>query len=172
MISKQYLLTCHQPHHPGYKHVHKPTPPRNMKSTIQIYRDSIQHLLPIINKKDLKTKIKQIHTTEVANTIQNYPPNKVLHNTPPLVNKEEASLPREARSKLTQLRTGYSRMLNSYTHRIDPTIDDKCNHCNGSPHDSNHLFNCQNNPTNLQVLDLWTKPVLAANFLNLDNGIT
>ena len=73
---------------------------------------------------------------------------------------------------LSQLRSGYSRKLNSYKHRIDQNINDKCPECNGTPHDSKHLFNCPSNPTDLQVVDLWTKPVLAANFLKLDEGLT
>ena len=52
MISKQFLLTCHQPSHPGYKL----PPPRNMKPTIQKYRDNIKHLLPAQDKKIPKTK--------------------------------------------------------------------------------------------------------------------
>ena len=172
MISKQFLLTCHQPNHPGAKHIHKPLPPRNMKPTIQNYRGSIQHLLPVINKKDLKTKIKNIHTSEVSNTIHNYPHNKILNAVPPKISKEENSLTRNSRSLLSQLRSGYSRILNSYKHRIDPTTDDNCTRCNGSPHDSKHLFNCPDDPTDLLIADLWTKPIMAANFLKLDDGIT
>ncbi len=33
MKTKQYLLTCHQPDHPGYKHVHKLLPPRKHQET-------------------------------------------------------------------------------------------------------------------------------------------
>ena len=44
---------------------------------------------------------------------------------------------------LNQLRSGYSRVLNSYLHRIDEEKENKCTNCNTSPHNTNHLFNCQ-----------------------------
>ena len=108
----------------------------------------------------------------VVKSISNLPPNKVLQRIPPEVNKEESNIPRYPRSLLSQLRSGYSRVLNSYIHRIDPDIEDKCPKCGHTPHDTNHLFNCPDNPTNLQVTDLWTRPLLAKNFLNLDEGVT
>jgi hypothetical protein len=172
MISKQFLLTCHQPHHPGFKHISKPLPPRNMKPTIQNYRRDVRNLLPVTDKKDLKTKIKTIHTTEVAKTILSYPPNKVLKADPPKISKEENTLSRNSRSLLSQLRSGYSRILNSYKHRIDPNTANNCGLCSGTPHDSKHLFNCPRNPTDLSISDLWSKPVQTANFLKLDEGIT
>ena len=172
MISNQFLLTNHLPDHPGFKLTTTPLlPPRNLKQAMQYRRKDIAHLLPV-NKDDIKAKIKSIHTSEVQRTIAQYPPNKVLQRNPPEVNKEETSLSRIARSKLSQLRSGYSRLLNSYLHRIDETADNNCPQCNQSPHTTLHLFECPNNPTNLDVLSLWTKPKQAANFLQLDEGIT
>ena len=68
MISKQFLLTNHIQDHPGFKHTHKPLPPRKLKPTIQNNRRDIQHLLPV-TRDNLKAKLKIIHTREVANTI-------------------------------------------------------------------------------------------------------
>ncbi len=134
-------------------------------------RQDIQDLLPV-TRDNLKAKQKAIHTREVSRILASYPPNKVLQANPPEVNKMEANLTRSVRSQLSQLRSGYSRLLNSYLHRIDDNIEDKCPLCNQTPHDTVHLFNCPNNPTHLTVLSLWTQPVLAANFLKLDEGIT
>ena len=170
MKSKQYLLTCHQPDHPGFKNVHRPLPARNhLKPTIQKYRNCIQNHLPI-NADNRKTKIKAIHTSEVKNALDSLPPNKVLGTKPPDINKEELTLSRHVRSQLSQLRSGYSRRLNNYLHKLDDNIDDKCPNCNNSTHDTRHLFNCPDDPTNLDVLSLWTKPKLAAAFLKLDEG--
>ena len=172
MKSKQYLLTCHQPDHPGYKHVDEPLPARShLKPTIQHLKPSIQQYLPI-NADNRKSKIKQIHTNDVKNILQNLPPNQILGHAPPEINKEEKTLSRQIRSQLSQLRSGYSRRLNYYLHKIDENIEDKCPKCNNFRHDTAHLFNCPKDPTNLNILSLWTKPVLAANFLKLDEGIT
>ena len=97
---------------------------------------------------------------------------KTTRRNPLEVNKRVTSISRLPRSLLSQLRSGYSRNLNSYLNRIDPEICDICPKCNQSPHDTKHLFNCPNNPTNLQVSDLWTQPILAKNFLKLDEGVT
>jgi hypothetical protein len=171
MITNQFLLSNHVPDHPGFRLTSKPLPPRSLKPTIQHNRQEIEHLLPV-DKDALKAKMKCIHTSEVQKALAQYPPNKVLQRNPPEVNKEETSLQRITRSRLTQLRSGYSRMLNSYLHRIDDNISDRCPLCNQPPHNTQHLFNCPNNPTNLDVLSLWTQPLQAADFLSLDEGIT
>ena len=61
------------------------------------------------------------------------------------------------------------------TLKINPEIQDICPHCQEDSHTTLHLFDCQNNPTDLTVTDLWNKPVDVARFLNLptiydDNG--
>ena len=171
MITNQFLLTNHLPDHPCFKLTTEPLPSRSLKPTIQHSREDIAHLLPV-EKDDLKAKIKIIHTTEVQKALAQYPPNKILQRNPPEVNKEELNLPRITRSRLSQLRSGYSRILNSYLHRIGEKPDDSCTLCNQSPHTTLHLFECPNNPTNLDVLSLWTQPKMAADFLQLDEGIT
>ena len=103
-------------------------------------------------------------------------PNKVLDQRPPELSQKEESLSRNSRVVLTQLRSGYSRVLNSYLHRIDEEIEDKCpdtNRVTLVPHNTNHLFNYQMKPTSLTPIDLWTNPDLVANFLDLDqSGVT
>ena len=172
MTSEQFLLNCHLPNHPGNKQISRPLPARRMKPTIQNYRHTVQDLLPVTDKKDLKKKQKTIHTKHVSNTINNYIPNKVLDQQPPKIDQKEKSLSRNSRSLLSQLRSGYSRKLNSYLHRINDEVEDKCPECNIGPHTTNHLFNCQIRPTDLSSEDLWKNPVLAAGFLDLDEGVT
>ena len=174
MLTKQFLLSCQLPGHPGNRVINTPAPNRpKRKPTNLKYREEIQHLPPITDKASLKSNNKRIHTETVQKVIANYPDNKVLNTRPPEVNdKEEISLPRTSRCLLSQLRSGYSRMLNSYKSRIDQTIIDQCPDCGQSPHNTNHLFSCASNPTNLTPRSLWTTPHQAANFLNLDEGVT
>ena len=138
MKTKQYLLTCHQPDHPGYKHVHKPLQPRkHLKPTLQTFRGSVQQHLPI-DTDNRKSKLKAMHTAEVRTCLENLPPNRVLGHLPPEINKEELNLPRKIRTELSQLRSGFSRRLNSYLNRLDNNTQDKCPRCNDTPHDTRH----------------------------------
>mgnify|MGYP007048355338 CR=1 FL=1 len=173
MLSKQFLLNCNLPGHPGYKHLERPVPERpTRKPTIYRLKDSIRHLLPVSDKSLLKKGMKDVHTESVQSTINQYNNNKVLDNAPPPIDIEEQNLTRKSRCLLSQLRSGYSRKLNSYMSRIDNTVQDICPECGDSPHNTNHLFSCRRNPTTLTPINLWTTPNQAANFLKLDEGIT
>ena len=105
-----------------------------------------------------------LHTGAVRRAIESSKPNRVLQSRPPLVADEEKRLPRAARTKLAQLRTGFSPLLNSYTCRIDHQIEDKCPDCRKPPHDTRHLFNCDKKPRKLTAESLWTEPVAVAAF--------
>jgi hypothetical protein len=175
MLTKQFLLNCHLPGHPSSKHLDRPVPDRpNRKPTLLRLKNSINHLIPVLDKPSLKQSIKRVHTETVQSTISQYENNKVLNNIPPEISSEEENLSRKERCLLSQLRSGYSSLLYSYKHRIDntDTIQDMCPKCGASPHDTPHLFNCRLNPTNLTPINLWTTPHQAANFLKLDDGIT
>ena len=88
----------------------------------------------------------------------------------PDVAPEEKTLPRKVRSALSQLRSGYSVLLNSYKSRIDPDERNECPDCHGEPHDTAHLFACEDHPTPMDESALWLQPVAAANFLRLLGG--
>ena len=169
LLTKQFLLTNHLPGHPGQKHLDRPPPPRNMKKTILHYKDDIQQCLPVVDKPSHKAGLKHLHTTAVNRTIANYADNRVLKRKAPPLNTEEESLPRKVRTELSRLRSGFSRNLNDYRNRLDPTIPNTCPLCNNSPHDVTHLFNCPNNPTTFTPTDLWNKPKEVASFLQLNN---
>ena len=175
MLTKQFLLNCHLPGHPGNKLLDHPVPARpNRKPTFLRLNQTINHLLPVPDRTALKRSIKRVHTESVQSTLNQYENNKVLNGTPPEISSEEEKLPRKVRCLLSQLRSGYSSLLFSYKHRIDKsgTIEDKCPKCGTSPHDTPHLFNCTENSTDLTPISLWTTPHQAANFLKLDEGIT
>ena len=52
--------------------------------------------------------------------------------------------------------------------RLEEDELDVCPKCDQSPHDTVHLFNCISDPTDLEVISLWTRPREAAVFLKLD----
>lgn len=65
--------------------------------------------------------------------------------------------------------TTWCSLLNSYWAKFDETTPDQCPKCSGSPHDVRHLFDCPQHPTDLTTESLWTKPIEAADFLELNN---
>ena len=115
--------------------------------------------------------MSQIHTDTVQETIGKYAPNRILNAPPPMVDQTALKLERKDRSLLSQLRSGFSKVLNNYMARVDPSIPDECPKCKISPHDTNHLFICPNASTTLTVRDLWNQPQKVLEFLQ-NNGYT
>ena len=168
MITKQFLAAFHQNNHPGNKYLNQQKPPRNLRKTLLDHEPEIREKYRAGNL--YKDTLKSIHTETVHRTISSYPPNRVLQTQPPEINKEERDLDRKTRTRLARLRSGFCRSLKSYMSRIDDQETDSCPLCHVSPHDTLHLFNCSENPTDLSPIDLWTRPKLAANFLKLPDG--
>ena len=126
-----------------------------MKKTLMTeYGEEVQHL-PTATPNDYKAALKAIHTTTVDKATPTNANNRVLGRPAPPVDPSEKKLPRQVRTALAQLRSGFSRRLNSYMARISNEVLDKCPDCGGSPHDTNHLFDCPARPTNLVVTSLW-----------------
>ena len=167
LLTEQYVLAMHLPGHPGQKHLDRPPPPRRMKTTAIDLKDNIQYCLPIQDTATKKKGLKRLHTRAVKNSIDQLIDNRVLGARPPLVNKRECDLTRRVRTKLSQLRSGFSRNINDYMSRIRDDVMNICPDCNAAPHDVNHLFNCPANPTQLKAIDLWKRPARAAVFLKL-----
>ena len=112
--------------------------------------------------------IAALHRTAVDDATRGYRPSVVLGGyPPPPVDPSEVRLPRETRTVLSQLRSGYCRRLNDYWAKIRPGTANVCPSCAGSPHDVAHLFNCPAAPTALQIIDLWVRPTEVARFLDL-----
>ena len=175
MLSKQFLLATQKREHPNRVDLSLPPPPRQMKRTLtsRFGADIRQMSYPDLPEDMYKKRLKQIHTSNVTKSINSMAPNKVLLSRPPAIDKSEIKLPRQTRATLSQLRSGYSNYLTSYKARIDTTVQDMCPYCDHS-HTTTHLFSCANNPTTLNVRDLWNQPVKAARFLNLptdENGV-
>ena len=170
MLTQQYLAATFLPGHPGREHLDRPPPPRSRKPTMQTYKKDVEPCFTTpADDMAYKSAIKTIHTTAVDETLRSYPNNRVLgRNPPPLNEKEESDLNRKARSALSQLRSGFCKILNNYNNRCDNNVPDICPKCSQSPHDTNHLFNCPQDPTILTVESLWLKPKMAAEFLKLE----
>ena len=153
--------------HPGYKFLGRNKTGRNLKKTLLSFEDEVQDHF---RTEKYKTVVRNIHTKTVQSTISNYPVNRVLNCNPPVINKIENTLDRRTRVQLARLRSGFSRLLQSYMSRIDDKEVDECPLCKAPNHDVNHLFNCDKNPTHLSPLDLWNNPTEAAKFLKLPDG--
>ena len=104
-----------------------------------------------------------IYNDKVTHRFGEQEPNHVL--PPPPINPDEIKLTRTARSRLSQLRSGFSRLLNSYLNRLDDKIENKCPKCQTTPVYTNHLFNCQANPTSLHTSTL-SKPLTSLDWKN------
>lgn len=167
LLGRQFAFSCHHPAHPCHHLCAQPDPPRpRMKPNMWYrHRQEYQHLLPatdVLSDDQLTKGIASLHKDAVDSTLTGYKQNVVLGGYPPPVSDAEETLPRQARTHMAQLRTGYSRHLNSYLARIDHLTADVCPDCNRGPHNTHHVFNCPANPTDLPVLSLWTDPVAAA----------
>ena len=80
----------------------------------------------------------------------------------------EASLSRQERSTLAQLRTGHCKRLKDYMHnKMTPprATDAICPECLVRRHTPAHLFSCDACPTDLSIRDLWINPVRVSSFL-------
>jgi hypothetical protein len=120
-----------------------------------------------------KRAIKNFHSAAVAASICKNGPNPVLgrylySNEP---RAAEQDLPRKTRCTLRQLRCGKSIRLithcQTYKHFIGKADDAICPLCQSADHTTRHLFEFAAYPTNLQVDDLWSRPLDAVAFLNL-----
>ena len=167
MLSKQFLLTKHLDEHPNHRNLPPNSPPRIMKKTLETnFGHEIRELIPDtgLNPDNLKSKIKEIHTSTVRHTLRDRPLNGVLNARPPEINKTESNLPRKTRTTLAQLRCGYSPYLNSYMSRINEELDNICPDCGQTC----HVFSCPEKATSLTPESLWHSPREAAVFLGLE----
>ena len=173
LLTKQFLAACHLAEHPGGKHLGRPPEIRgHLKPTLLDHETEVWECFPDLpaNESSYKNSLKSLHTSAVLETLQSYDPNRVLQLPPPEISSSaEEKLPRKVRCELFRLRSGFSRNLMSFMSTIDNTVENKCPLCEVFPHDTNHLFTCTGNLTQLTVEGLWTEQIEAARFLFDDN---
>jgi hypothetical protein len=169
LLCSQYLASALRPHHPSYPIVTQTSGPRPMKHTLQTrFLPSVSHLLEegSLPPDSYSTALGTLHSSAVSSYLASAAPNKVLLTPAPSVSSSELSLPRAARSALSQLRSGYSSRLNSYLARIGAAHSPLCPECGVMDHTTHHLFSCPSHPTSLTPLDLWSNPGPTAAFLS------
>ena len=115
-------------------------------------------------KERIRNK-KKIHTETVRRVLEERPVHPLLQFQAPTINKSEETLPRAMRRTLAQLRAGKSPLLRAYLHNIEAAEDPNCPLC-GQEHTTEHLFGCQNLPTELTPLDLWQRPTAVAGLVS------
>ncbi len=113
-----------------------PSPHQQMKKSLtSCFGAEIRQLSqPDLPEAVYKRKLKDIHTSFVSNNITQMQPNKVLNAAPPPINGSEKLLPRSSRATLSQLRSGYGKILNSYKARSNNDIQDTWPLCNKNQH--------------------------------------
>lgn len=172
MLANQFWLAAHLPDHPNNHLTAQPLPPRQIRSDLRtLANPAIAQLLPpgdaALDRATYKSGLTALHRRAIQDSIRGYAPNVVLGGWPPPVDRSEATLPRETRCTLAQLRSGYSCFTRAYMARIDPTYDATCSDCTLEEHTVNHLFSCPARPTTLVAEDLWNFPCEVAAFLRL-----
>ena len=170
MKSVQQELTHHIPNHPGSR-LRKRTLARkkqSLNSRYQRYKEALRDsdsIYEISSRERYQSMMQSIHTNEVKDYMDTREDNKVFNSPAPEISADEEKLPRKTRRVLAQLRSGYSPHLRAYLKRTGVEDSDLCPDCKKEKHTTNHLFDCEANPTKLCVLSLWESPTEAANFL-------
>jgi hypothetical protein len=113
----QFLCQCHSTTPFQLPIVIQTSGPRPMKHTLQSrVLPSVSHLLEegSLPPDTYSAVLSILHSSAVSSYLASAAPNKVLLTPAPTVSSSKLSLPRAARSALSQLRSGYSSRLNSY----------------------------------------------------------
>ena len=175
MRGTQIYTSTLDPSHPLHQTLQVRDTPRQKHNTPASHYTALHAALPPIPPD---TSIRShIHTTHTARALSSFLPNSLLGDHPPLVEKEEATLPRRARVCLARMRCGHHPALDTYMHRIGQADTDLCGRCGAGPGDVQHLLlhcnttQAQRAQHNIQSLEhLWTHPVSAAEFFR-DVGV-
>ena len=109
---------------------------------------AVERYLNGLNKEYLPNAIRAVHTDTVSEALGTY--TGIIRVT------------------FAQIRSEFSKFLNSYLARVNPDISELCPLCCSWPHTTRHLFKCPQRPTSHTPLSLWTDPVEAVRLLNLD----
>ena len=171
LLCAQYLASALRPDHINHASASAPSGPRRLDSKhrlSEIFMPLVEPYLTggVVDPTTYPNVIKSLHTQCVQSSINTQPPNPILGDLPPVINREETSLPRTARTTLSQLRSNFCIRLNSYRQLISRSPNDVCPDCGNAPHTTSHLFSCTAFPTNLTTWDLWLRPREVVAFLS------
>ena len=173
LLTRQHLIKCERPDHPNHFGTRPLSTgrPRPVRSDIRRERNAVSHLTNLVLDGKVKDALNSLHTDAVSDAIEHFKLNVVLGGRPPPIHASESTLTRPERTSLSQLRSGYSKYLNTYLARVNGDVPLNCPLCDTAPHTTKHLFECPQRPTGLTPLSLWTNPVEASRFLALDRVV-
>ena len=169
MITSQYREGARDPEHPLHATLSTPDPPRNMKCTAMNtnYSVTVQSCdRENRAEEDRKKNKKIIHTAIVEQHLSAQPMHPLINRKNPEVSETERQLPRATRRTLAQLRAQKCPLLRSYLFSIRAAEDPSCPLCGLGEHNTAHLFDCRQLPTELTPEDLWCQPVKAAELIS------
>ena len=172
LVARQFLAKASVESHVSNRVVSAPPGPRNLRHTLATkFGADIEPFKRngAIPRDTIRNVLDDLHTSAVAVAIDEMDsnPNRVLGARPPDVNTEsEKALPREWRTTLCRLRSGFCKRLKSYEKLLGNTADDRCPECATESHTTEHLFECPAAPSPYYKIDLWTNPQHAAKFLS------
>lgn len=117
----QQLFGCHKPEHRSNNVIHEAPAPRSVrKGVVEVYRNVIDSAIQSSTIKGIQGKaIKELHTKMITDIKDAYASNKVFDERAPPININKKSLPRSKRSTLSELKSGYCRLLNNYLSKYD-----------------------------------------------------
>ena len=129
-----------------------------MKETLFTrHRNTVE---PMMLANNRKATLQAIHSDAVNKAVKDQKNNIVLDGLPHPISDSEKDLTRKERATLTQLRSGYCKLLGFYKNRIKKYASpDVCADFDKTPHDVKHLLACPAHSTTLIPSDLWIKPV-------------
>ena len=136
-----------------------------MKATILHNNEHTNIIIsePDITPEECRENLKHICTIITSQYLSSRKNNKVTNTTPYNIHSSEQTLPRHRRKKLAQGRANKSPLLQSYLHTVNPkTYTVQCPLCWSHTHDTNHLFNCSQVPTQHNTTSLWKMPLESA----------
>ena len=168
MITSMYREGVRDQEHPLHETLSHPEPERKMR-TIAQSTDYSMIVHSCDNKdpqNDRRTNKKTLHTESVKQHLANAAVCDLIGRPPPQVHGSEQQLPRATRRTLAQLRARKCPLLQTYMFNIRAAEVPSCPLCGHMEHDTAHLFNCSELPTELVPLDLWLRPVQVAELID------
>ena len=109
LLSAQYLARCLELGNVCHSNTTRETPKRRMKETLFTrYRNTVE---PIMLADNRKTTFQAIHTDAVNKAVKYQKNIIVLDDLPHPINDSEKDLTRKERATITQLRSGYCKLL-------------------------------------------------------------
>ena len=161
LISQFFKISSYRPHHPKIFYDSHPKPPRQVRQSVlsafKVDIDSVStNLNHSLNPNNLevstfvfnhhKSLLEHNHRNLVTKFLAEITPSKVICIPPPKVKPTKKSLLRTTRYKLSQVRSGYSRLLKTYLSRLDNKVSPLCPYCHLAPHSICHILTAQRIP--------------------------